>query len=158
MKNATATRRKRRSPEERKAAMQNVLYTALGSWASKNSDRKMLAAGERHEIAITIAGYVDDQWIEEDLIGSLLVNHDQEIASSLAPDYQKLIALLLSKIPATRRLALVADVQQAFQDHGEIPAPDDATLEIVAEGFLKKLRQKKTTTRKGSVRFEPRAA
>lgn len=147
---------KRRTPEERQAQQLNVLWAALANYGGKHSERDALQAGDKHAVAVTVAGSIDGEWIEADLTGELLVNHDQQCASSVAPDYARLVALLLEEIPLRRRQRLVADLPARLVEAGELPGPEDSSLVDVAEVLLKKLRQTKTTTRRGSVRFEPK--
>lgn len=145
---------KRLTPEAKAAALENVLWATLASCASKRQNRDGLAAGERHEVELHVSGSIGDQWVEREISGELLVNHDQQCASSVAPDYGRLIGLLLEEIPIRRRLRFVSDLPTRLVEDGELPAPKDPETESLADLFLKSLRQQKTTTRRGSVRFE----
>lgn len=149
---------KRLNPEAKQAAQANVLWAALASYAAKRQDRDGLAGGDKHEVALTVAGSIDGAWIEVELVGELLVNHDQQCASSVAPDYARLVAILLEEIPVRRRLRLVSDLPAMLVEAGELPTPSDAETDGIAEQLLKSLRQTKTTTRRGSLRFEPQPA
>lgn len=146
---------KRRTPEAKAADQENLLWSALAACAGKRTDRERLTAGDKHVVALTVAGEVDGAWIEREIVGELLVNHDQQVASSVAPDYERLVGLLLEEIPIRRRLRLVADLPQRLVDDGELPAAADAETPGLVAQFLKCLRQQKTGSRRGSVRFEP---
>ncbi len=149
---------KRLTAEARQARTLNVLWAALASYAGKHQDRDALEAGGRHRVAVMVSGDVDGQWVDEELTGELLVNHDQACASSVAPDYARLVALLLEEIPVRRRLRLVGELPARLRTEGELPAAEDPDNGRLAEELLKNLRQQKTTTRRGSVRFDPQAA
>ncbi len=146
--------RKRKTAAEKQGATENVLWMALGVFGGKYGQRDLLQAGARHEVALSIAGSIDDAWIETSLEGRLLVNHDQQSASSTNPNYVRLVALLLEAVPDSRRHALIGQIAEKLAITGELPQPGDPGLEMVAEAFLARLRQKKTITKRGSVRFD----
>lgn len=142
------------SAEEAKAKRENVLLAALAYYADRLSQREWLAGGAKHRIAVTVAGEVDDEWVELDLEGELLVNHNQTVASSVAPDTVRLVALLLEAIPNPERYGATTEIAEHLAVTGELPALANEESKAIAEAFLARLRQKRSVERRGSVRFE----
>lgn len=148
--------RTRRTPEEREAMLDSVLWHALERYAKKQGDRALLDPGVKHDVKIELAGHVDGRFITREIFGELSVDHDQTAASSSAPNAPHLVALLLDALPKTKRRAILNDLPTQFLAAGELPAVSEELLSA-AITLLEKLRATKTATKRGNVAFRPTA-
>jgi hypothetical protein len=140
-------------PSAREKAATAVLWAAVADVAKREGNRDDLAGGGKHDVKLNVVGEVDGQPIAHVLAGVLTVNHDAERASSTGPKIEEVVALLLAKMGPKVRQALVAEIVNQFEAGGELPPTDETAVEL-ATAMLARLRTKKTTTARGSVRFE----
>ena len=83
--------------------------------------------------------------------GILTVGEDTVTASSVTPQADQLLALVLSKLNTATRDKLLRELPDEFVAHGnEMPKADERLLEAVRE-LLAKLRRTVTRPRRGSV-------
>ena len=85
------------------------------------------------------------------LRGVLTVGEDTVTASSVTPQSDQLLALVLAKLNTATREKLLRELPQDFVDNGsEMPPTDEGLVEAVRE-MLTKLRRRVTRPRRGSV-------
>ena len=83
--------------------------------------------------------------------GVLTVGEDSVTASSVTPQSDQLLAVILAKLNAATRDKLLRGLPLDFAANGnDMPAADDSLVEAVHE-MLAKLRRKVTRPRRGSV-------
>jgi hypothetical protein len=84
--------------------------------------------------------------------GQLVVGEDSVTASSVTPQADQLLALVLAKLNTATREKLLHELPAEFAANGnEMPATDESLVEAVRE-MLTKLRRRVTRPRRGSVR------
>jgi len=139
--------------DSKTSAARAALFAALGQLADREGDRSQLAGGRQHEVSLAIKGAVDDQPLFTICRGQLAIGVDATRVSSSACSSAELVAHLLTFIPKTRRAAALTQLVEAYRlAGGKLPVEEE--LKAAAETALKKLRQEKTITVRGSVRYD----
>ncbi len=83
--------------------------------------------------------------------GLLTVGENSVVASSVTPQPEQLLALVLGKLNATTREKLLRELPSDFAANGnEMPKADESLVESVQD-LLTRLRREVTRTRRGSV-------
>lgn len=140
------------TPAQRRAYAQ--LWHALKYVAGKecgDATRAQLLPGSTR-VALSIRGSVGRQKVSASITGQLLVNHDQQKATSTTPDYLSVIGRMLEGMAKTKRDALLTALADEYSERGEVWCSDDRRKE--AKELLEKLRSRRQTTARGSVRFQ----
>ena len=105
------------------------------------------AAGCRSELAP--GRYTIDAAVS--IRGTLTVGEDTITASSVTPQTDELLALILGKLNTATRGKLLRELPQEFVANGnEMPKAEETLVDAVHE-MLTKLRRKVTRSRRGSV-------
>lgn len=136
-----------------RARRQSYVLHALSYFAKKHAERGHLKPGKTK-----IAGYVNATIGRADLhlpfSGTLTVGEDQVSASPSGPDPAQLVALALEQMTETQRSKFIKRVSSSFAQTERLP---DCPSEFgeAAAALLKRLRAKKSQTRRGAVVFTP---
>jgi len=143
----------RTSKADATAKLQTAALCALSFVAKKDANRSLLEGGEAYQVDGVFAGKVDGRDVSIDVGGLLQVGHDSTRAKSHNPDLPNLIALILAKVPKTRRADILDLLPKEFSEHKTIPAAEPE-LTAAADTLLKSLRSRSSANVTGSVSFE----
>jgi hypothetical protein len=130
-----------------------VLYAALEKSASQlgKGGREKLAPGAKHEVNLTVTGWIDDTEVDKAITGHLTIGHDGTYQANESVPIARLLAAVLTRVPKTKREALLQELVDEFQRSGDVPA----AIELVAviDEWLPKLSRKVTKPKRGAVSF-----
>ena len=130
----------------------NVLWGALAKVAEKQHDRDGLADGAAHKLEVEITGKIDGRPVSAGFHGQLTVGYPSDRAPSVTPHVDSILALALSKLTASERVAFLGRLPELFGGD-ELPKIDESLVGEVKAAF-KRLRDRKTSTIRGTVRCD----
>lgn len=136
------------------ATKEAVVWASLVYLAGKRSQRDLLADGTETKVAIEVVALVNGRSkFSSSLAGRLAVGSPSTSASSSGPDTAELIAALFHELadPADTVKAMLK-IQSQFEATGALPKVKPESVAPV-EAWLKRLRSRSTTTKRGSVTF-----
>lgn len=134
----------------------HVLAKVAGKEAGKAA-RDLLQPGSSVPCQILINATIAGRSVVEEIVGTLNVNHDSTTNSSVTPELDQLVGLLLHELPKKRRLELLARLPDHWTASKSLPAvPEERTNE--AKELLSRLRSRESKVARGSVVFTREAA
>lgn len=135
------------------ARLESILFQAIQTATRKRIRAEHIAEGSETAVSCTISGTVGRSTLSVEIAGDLLVGVKQTVATSCAPDANRVIAYLLDQFSPADRDRLLAQLPAKFEElNGELPKVPDARIAQAAE-LMTRLRGAKTTTKKGAITF-----
>ncbi len=144
---AVRTRKAKKGAKNRAAAL-----LALGQVAKKDANSNLLNEGESCKVEGTFSGDVDGEPVEIQIGGLLQIGHDGTRSKTSNPDLSKLLAIILAKVPKTRRADILDVLPREYSERKTLPEADAELVEAAAT-LLNSLRSRSTSHVKGSVTF-----
>lgn len=143
----------RTNAADRDAQIRTAALLALAAVGKKDSNRKLLQGGQAFDVEGVFNGQVDGHDVNIDVGGQLRIGHDGTRSSTHSPDLPTLLALILEKVPKTRRADILDLLPQDFSELQQLPDADP-DLVAAADTLLKSLRSRSVSKTTGSIHFE----
>ena len=109
------------APAVAESQRQAALRAAVANLAGKSANRDALPAGAEYAVEISVSGSVNGHPVEAlEATAALTVGHDSVRAANSLP-YAQLLAVVLAKLNATTKAAVMRDVLAEIQASGKVP-------------------------------------
>lgn len=139
-------------------ATRAAMFAFLGKLAADEGERDDMADGQHSEVTLSIVAEVDGKRCHHAFAGTVDVGHASTRASSVGPNQDELLALVLAKLNHQTRDKLCRDLADEFAAAGgKLPAVDKSIVDQAAK-LKSDLRQKVDQSVRGSVRVKYAAA
>lgn len=139
-------------------ATRAAMFAFLGKLAADEGERDDMSDGQHSEVTLSIVAEVDGKRCHYAFAGTVDVGHASTRASSVGPNQDELLALVLAKLNTVTRDKLCRDLADEFAAAGgKLPAVDSAIVDQAAK-LKADLRQKVDQPVRGSVRVKYAAA
>lgn len=148
---AETTARGESSTQSDLLALQAAMWAFTAKISADQGERDDLHDGQHSNVRIAIVAEVDGHRTRHSFAGSVNVGHASTRASSVGPNQDELLALVLSKLNTATRDAICRDLADDFAAAGKMPEVDSAIVKQAAK-LRADLRQKVDQQVRGSVR------
>ena len=139
-------------------ATRAAMFAFIGKLAADEGERDDMTDGQHSEVTLSIVAEVDGKRCHHAFAGTVDVGHASTRASSVGPNQDELLALVLAKLNTVTRDKLCRDLASEFAAAGgKLPAVDKSIVDQAAK-LKSDLRQKVDQPVRGSVRVKYAAA
>lgn len=136
-----------------KVELGNAVLIAIAKQAEKWAHRDELQDGAKYVLDCQVAGTINGHPFSLPIGTTMTVGHATSKASSVTPELDAILAIMLDFIPADVRDDVIEYVLDEYRKEGKLTA-NDAQLSQVDE-LLAHMRQAKTVSARGAVSVKP---